>query len=207
VTSDANAAALEALAQLDPEPQLDAALDRLCGHRRGPLAAFELGGEPEPAPDRIDGRLLEAIAARALGGARGAVFTPVTEARLLAAFGLAHAAARRGGPPPADAVEALLAGRPDPALAAALDGLAVLDPACGGGALLAAAARLAAGVGARLDLHGLELSPLGARATRERLDRRRRCRPWRRRDRSGTSSCCERRSRRRTRSASSGAAT
>jgi len=161
--------ALRALAHLDPEAQLDAAVARLRGQRRGPLAALELGDEAKPDPDRIDGGLLEAIAARALGGARGAVFTPAPEARLLAAFGLARAAALRDGPPPGEAVEALLAGRRDRALAAALDGLAVLDPACGGGALLAAAARLAAAVGARLELHGLELSSLAARAARERL--------------------------------------
>jgi hypothetical protein len=57
---------------------------------------------PAPDPD-IDG-VIEA----ALRGARGAVFTPVPEARLLAAFGLAHAAARRGGPPAAEAVGILL---------------------------------------------------------------------------------------------------
>jgi SAM-dependent methyltransferase len=153
--------ALEALAHLTPARQLDAALARLRGDRAGlgrPLAALDVSDE-----------LLEAICARALGGARGAVFTPAPEARLLAAFGLAHAAARRGGPAPAEAVARLLAGKRDRRLAAALDGLTVLDPACGGGALLAAAARLAAGVGARLQLRGIELSPLAARATRERL--------------------------------------
>jgi hypothetical protein len=162
-------AALLALDGLTPPEQLDAALDRLRGAPGGPLASFQAGSERDPDPRRLDGTLLDAICARALGGARGAVFTPGPEARLLAAFGLAHAAARRGGPPPGDGVALLLAGRPDTRLAEALDGLAVLDPACGAGALLAAAARLALGAGVRLRLHGLELSPLSARAARERL--------------------------------------
>lgn len=162
-------AALAALAALPPGEQLDAAVARLRGDRGGPLAGWEVGSEADPDDGRIDGRVLEGIAARALGGARGAVFTPEPEARLLAAFGLAHAAARRGGPEPGAGVAALLDGRRDPQLAAALDGLTVLDPACGGGALLAAAARLALGAGARLALRGIELSPLAARAARERL--------------------------------------
>lgn len=155
-------AALAALATLPPSAQLDAALRHLRGGARGPLAVLPAGSE-------LDGRLLEAICARAAGGARGAVFTPAPEARLLAAFGLAHAAARRGGPAPREAVARLLAGEAHPALAKALDGLRVLDPACGGGALLVAAAQLALGVGARLSLRGIELSPLSARAARERL--------------------------------------
>jgi SAM-dependent methyltransferase len=48
--------------------------------------------------------------------------------------------------------------------------LIVLDPACGGGALLAAAGQLASGLGARLQLHGLDLSPLAASAARGRLE-------------------------------------
>ncbi|BDG10265.1 methyltransferase domain-containing protein [Anaeromyxobacter paludicola] len=114
---------------------------------------------------------LDAAVERALAGARGAVFTPPAEARLLAALGLAHAAARRGGPPPADGLAALLGLAPASApLAAALDGLAVLDPACGAGALLAAAARLAGAAGARLRLHGIEIAPEAAEACRRRLE-------------------------------------
>lgn len=165
----ATEAALDALSRLAPEAQLDGALRRLRGARGGPLAHLEIGSERDPSPARLDGRLLEAIGARALGGARGAVFTPEPEARILAAFGLAHAAALRGGPAVSDAVPALLAGAPAPALAEALEGLSVLDPSCGGGALLAAAARLAMGVGARLALRGLELAPLATRVSRERL--------------------------------------
>jgi SAM-dependent methyltransferase len=164
------ARALDALAVLPAAAQLRAARARLRGARRGPLAALEVGAEAAPRDDRLDGTLLERICARALAGARGAVFTPAPEARLLAALGLGHAAAARGGPTARVTVAALLAGRPDPDVAAALDGLCVLDPCCGGGALLAAAERLTRGVGARLELRGLDLSPLAAAATRARLE-------------------------------------
>ncbi len=186
MTHSSTERALAALAHLPPAEALAAAARRLRGRRGGPLDAFEVGAETEPtAEGRIDGALLEAICARALGGARGAVFTPPREARLLAAFGLAHAARRRGGPEPRDAVAALLGGKRHPALARstvdslaratvdalarALDGALVLDPACGGGALLAAAEALARGVGARLALAGLDVAPLAAEAARERL--------------------------------------
>jgi methylase of polypeptide subunit release factors len=169
VTEAALPLALDALAALPPEAQLLAAAARLADRGGGPLSAFEVGAEDDPSPARLDGSLLEAICARALEGARGAVFTPGPEARLLAALGLAHAAARRGGPPPAEGVAALLAGRADAALARALDGLRVLDPCCGGGALLAAAARLARGVGAGLQLLGLDVAPLAVAAARTRL--------------------------------------
>ncbi|MGC4000570.1 MAG: N-6 DNA methylase [Anaeromyxobacter sp.] len=167
--ASAHAAALAALERLDPAAQLEAAAARLRGERGGPLRALPVGSERDPSPERLDGRLLEALCARALNGARGAVFTPPAEARHLAAVGLAHAASRRGGPAPAEALEALLAGAPAPALARAIEGLVVLDPACGGGALLAAAAALGQAVGARLALHGLELAPLAAEAARARL--------------------------------------
>ena len=116
-----------------------------------------------------EGDRLERECARELHGARGAHFTPAPEARLLAAAGLARAAARRGGPPAAEGLAALLAGLPRPGLARSLDGLAVLDPACGAGALLVAAHVLAHHAGARLALHGIELAPLAARAARARL--------------------------------------
>jgi len=169
VTAPARERALAALAHLPPGEALAAASRRLRGGRGGPLAGLDAGSERDPAPGRIDGSLLELLCARALGGARGAVFTPPREARLLAAFGLAHAARRRGGPAPADAVAALLAGAPHPGLARALDGATVLDPACGGGALLAAADGLARAVGARLALRGLDVAPLAVAAARERL--------------------------------------
>ncbi len=169
MSAGANDRALEALAALPPEAQLRLALARLRGEAAGPLDAFPAGSEREPAPGRVDGALLEGICARALGGARGAVFTPPAEARILAAFGLAHAAARRGGPPASEAVALLLGGTADARLAGALEGVRVLDPACGGGALLAAAERLARAAGATLRLAGLDVAPLAVRAARERL--------------------------------------
>jgi SAM-dependent methyltransferase len=168
---DARAAALEALASRAPTEQLAIAARRLGGTRAGiaALDALAVGSERTPAAERLDGTLLEAICARALHGAGGAVFTPAPEARLLAALGLACAAARRGGPAASGAAALLLAGRPAPALAVALDGLRVLDPCCGGGALLAAAEGLARGVGATLALIGRDVAPLCAEATALRL--------------------------------------
>lgn len=164
------AAALAALAGLQPRDQLREALRRLEGAAAGPLARFPVGSELAPGAARLDGRLLEAICSRALAGEAGAVYTPAGEARLLAAFGLAHAAARRGGSEPAAALAALLGiGPAPPRLRRALDGLRVLDPACGAGSLLAAAEVLTRGAGARLALSGIEVQPLAARACAARL--------------------------------------
>jgi methylase of polypeptide subunit release factors len=169
MTLPARERALAALAHLAPEARLEALARRLRGARAGPLARFDVGSEREPAPGRIDGSLLEAVCARGLGGSNGAVFTPAPEARILAAAGLAQVARRRGGLGAAEALAALLAGRRDAALAAALEGAVVLDPACGGGALLAAADALARAVGARLRLRGIDVAPLAAEASRLRL--------------------------------------
>ncbi len=167
---DGNAHALEALAGLAPPAQLRQALRRLRGEAGGPLGRLPAGSELAPGAGRLDGRLLEAVCARALAGAPGAVYTAAAEARLLAAFGLAQAAAWRGGPEPAAALDEILGGdRPSPALRRALEGLRVLDPACGAGSLLAAAEALARLAGARLSLHGIEVEPLAARACAARL--------------------------------------
>jgi methylase of polypeptide subunit release factors len=168
-TTPANARALAALAPLPAREQLDLAARRLRGEPVPRLDALRPGSEREPSPERLDGALLEAICARALAGARGAVFTPAAEARILAAFALAHLAARRGGPAAPDALAALLRGAPEPRVAGALEGARVLDPACGGGALLAAAELLAGAVGARLRLLGVDLAPLAVQAARARL--------------------------------------
>jgi SAM-dependent methyltransferase len=161
--------ALAALECLTPEERLAAAARRLQGARGGPLAAFDVGSELVPARTRIDGRLLETIAARALAGARGAVFTGQAESALLAALGLARVASRRGVPEP-EALRALAgASRPTRALARALEGVRVLDPSCGGGALLAAALAAVRRCGAEPALAGIDVAPLAADAARARL--------------------------------------
>ena len=164
------ARALQALQHLSPDEQLAAATRRLAGTRPGPLATFEVGGELAPAADRLDGGLLEAIAARALAGARGAVFTAAAEARLLAILGLARVAVRHGVPE-REALRSLAgASPPTAALRRALDGVRVLDPCCGGGALLAAALSAARGCQAEPVLLGGDVAPLAARASRARLE-------------------------------------
>jgi SAM-dependent methyltransferase len=160
--------ALSALQHLSPPRQLAAAARRLGGDASGPLASFAVASELAPAEGAVDGRLLEAIAARALAGARGAVFTEPAEARLLAALGLARLAARRGLDE-GRALEALLGAAAGDALRRALDGARVLDPACGGGALLAAALALARAAGAEPVFLGLDVAPLAARAAAARL--------------------------------------
>ncbi|HVP68728.1 MAG TPA: N-6 DNA methylase [Anaeromyxobacteraceae bacterium] len=117
-----------------------------------------------------DGARLGVRAERELAGRLGAVFTGAAEAEILSAVALAHAAHRRGGPAPEVAAAALLGEAPAaPSLAKALDGLAVLDPACGAGALLVAAEHLARRAGARLRLAGIEVAEVAARAARTRL--------------------------------------
>jgi len=161
--------ALEALEPLAPEARLAAAARRLSGRSGGPLARFEVGTELDPAPARIDGRILEAIAHGALDGARGAVFTGGAEARLLAALGLARLAARRGCPEDEALLALLGARRATAPLRRALDGARILDPACGGGALLVAALQAARRCGAELRLTGLDVAPLAAAAAEARL--------------------------------------
>ena len=161
--------ALLALEPYPPVERLTLLARRLAGCRSGPLADFEVGSELDPTPGRLDGRLLEVVLSRALDGARGAVFTGEAEARLLAALGLARVAARRGVPEP-DALSALAgAARPAPALARALRGVRVLDPCCGGGALLAAALAISRSCGVEPLLLAADVAPLAAEATRARL--------------------------------------
>ncbi len=165
------AGALHRLAGIPARRALGEAAAHLAGRRSPLLAGIPAGDERSPRSGALDGRILEALLLRALEGARGAVFTSSGDGRVLAAFALASAAARRGGPPSADGVAALLGEAPaSPSLRAALDGLRVLDPACGGGSLLAAAELLAAGTGARLRLLGLDLSPLATLAASLRLE-------------------------------------
>jgi hypothetical protein len=161
--------ALLALDPYTPEERLVALARRLAGLRAGPLASFEVGSEFAPGGEHLDGRLLEEVVARALGGARGAVFTGAAEARLLSALGLARVAVRRGIPEPA-ALAALVGAAPStPALARALRGVRVLDPCCGGGALLVAALAVARGCGAEPLLFAVDVASLAAEATRARL--------------------------------------
>ncbi|MEI7704367.1 MAG: type VI secretion system protein [Deltaproteobacteria bacterium] len=167
---DAIPEALRRLAGVPAARALAEATAHLSGAGSVLLEDLPVASEAMPLPGALDGRLLDALAARALRGARGAVFTASEEGCVLAAFGLAAAAERRGGPGLAGGVAALLgAERASPTLRGALDGLVLLDPACGGGALLAAAQVLAGAVGARLDLRGLDLSPIAVRATSARL--------------------------------------
>jgi len=162
--------ALARLAPLPPARQLATAARHLRGGATPLLRGLAAGSERRPDPAHLDGRLLEALCERALDGARGAVFTGEAEALALAAFGLAEAAALRGLPA-AGALAALLGEQePGPELRAALEGLRVLDPCCGGGALLVAAELLASRAGARLSLHGLDVAPLAAGAARARLE-------------------------------------
>jgi hypothetical protein len=167
---DALAAALDRLSGLPPGRALALAARHLAGRPASLLAGIPVGREDDPDDGALDGRLLEVLADRALSGARGAVFTGSAEGAILATFALSAAAARRGGPELARGVEALLGLAPVPAaLRRALDGLVVLDPACGGGALLSAAERVARRAGARIRLLGLEVAPLAARAASLRL--------------------------------------
>ena len=161
--------ALDALARYPAEERLAVVARRLAGARSGPLAEFEVGSELDPDDERLDGRLLEVILSRALDGARGAVFTGAVEGRLLAALGLARVAARRGIPE-AEALSMLTgADPPTRALARALEAVRVLDPCCGGGALLTAALAVARSCGAEPLLLGGDVAPLAAAATRARL--------------------------------------
>ncbi len=185
LNDDTHARALELLEALPPGRRLEEAALRLVGLEGGLLGDFSVGVETSPRAGRLDGRLLELLAARALAGARGSIFTGSPEAGVLAALGLARVAARRGAREQ-EALSALLgvpfragvttplaearaAASPSLGVAAALSGVRVLDPCCGGGALLVAALIACRRVGVEPVLLGLELAPLAASACRARL--------------------------------------
>ena len=161
--------ALRALRPLSPEDQVSAVARHLAGHPDGVLSGFEAGTELRPHRERLDGSVLDTVAARALRGERGAVFTQPAEAHLLAALGLARVAARRGGEEAAAVAALVGASRATRSLAAILDGACVLDPCCGGGALLVAALRIARRCGFALRLEGRDLAGVATAAAAARL--------------------------------------
>ena len=135
------------------------AFDRL--FERFHFTAAEAEGEgPSIGPDVL-GRTFEGVMDPVERKASGTFYTPARLVHEVVAAGIAAFASARLGSSDADAAAALERG--DPAAVALLDGIAVLDPACGSGAFL---------LGALEQVARYRAGPDGAAAARREVLRR-----------------------------------